>query len=494
MTKGTTMTNFDAPVRPPRLHIGGWLDPDAGESVEAVDPADTRRVVTHVPQATREQALRAAEIAAEGAVAWKAVTPFARGEIIRRASELIAERAEELAVAITLDMGKPMIESRAEVARAVEQARYFAGAAREPQGFTANLAESDAMGFTLRAPVGVVAAIGPWNFPVMIPNWKIAPALAHGNAVVFKPAEIASLTATRLVECYLDAGVPPEVLSLVIGSGAEVGDALVRSPHVDAVTFTGSTAVGLKIAGAAAGLGKRFQVEMGGKNALIVMDDADLDAAVAATLVGGFGTTGQRCTASSRILVHDSVAEEFERRIAQAARGLKVGHGLADDVTAGPLASKAAFDDATTGLGRAIDGGAKVVMGGERLTDGDLQHGWFMAPTLMTAPASGYVFEEEIFGPFVSLHRFASLDEAIALNNSVKYGLSAAIYTSSLTSAHRFVHESDTGMVHVNRPTVGAEPHIPFGGSKASALGPSELGAAAQFYTTTRSAHVRWLA
>jgi acyl-CoA reductase-like NAD-dependent aldehyde dehydrogenase len=420
------------------------------------------------------------------------VPAIQRAQVIARASELITERAESLAVAATLEMGKPIAESRGEVARAAEHARYFSTVAHQPQGYLANLNEPHTQAFTVRSPLGVVSAITPWNFPVMIPNWKIAPALAHGNSVILKPAEVSPITATLLVECYLDAGVPPAALSLVIGKSSEIGDVLLTHDGIDGVTFTGSTEVGRRISATATAAGKRIQAEMGGKNALVIMDDADLDQAIAAVLLGGFGTSGQRCTSSSRVLVHENVFDEVQQRLAQGVDKMTVGAGIDPAITTGPLASESALTDVIAGLGRAADDGATVIRGGARAEGEGLADGWFLQPTLLTAPAHGAAFAEEIFGPIVSLHSFTSIDEAIELNNAVEYGLSASIYTSSLEAAHRFIHETDTGMVHVNRPTVGAEPHLPFGGSKASALGPSELGASHEFFTKNRTATLRW--
>jgi alpha-ketoglutaric semialdehyde dehydrogenase len=311
--------------------------------------------------------------------------------------------------------------------------------------------------------------------------------------VVFKPAEIAPLSATLLVQAYLEAGVPAEALNLVLGSGSTVGPVLTSHPDVAGISFTGSTAVGLRIAAQASGHGKRVQAEMGGKNALVVMPDANLDAAITAIMVGGYGTTGQRCTSSSRVLAHRDVIDEVQQRMEDAIAALVVGPGLDEATTVGPMASRQQMIDSQKVLETALIDGAKVVCGGGALTSGAHAHGWFLEPTLLRAPNHGAALHEEIFGPVVSLHEFANLDDAIELNNAVRYGLSAAIYTRDLYAAQRFIHESDTGMVHVNRPTVGAEPHMPFGGAKASALGTAELGEAGQFYTKTRAAHLRWI-
>jgi aldehyde dehydrogenase (NAD+) len=475
----------------PLNHIGGqWRA--ARETRQLTNPADTREIIATVPAADATDMTEAIEAAASAAKSWARTPAFERAEVLARAATIMDGRREEFARAITLEMGKPIGESRVEAGRMVEQTRYFATTARQPGGHTANLSGAEELGYTFRAPLGVVGLICPWNFPAMITNWKLAPALAFGNAVVFKPAEIAPLSATLLVQAYLEAGVLPEALNLVLGSGSVVGPELTSHPAVAGISFTGSTDVGLRIAAAATGNGKRVQCEMGGKNALVVMPDADLDAAVAAIIVGGYGTSGQRCTSSSRVLAHRDVIADLQGRLTDAVAALVVGPGLDESTTVGPMASGQQLADTKKVLEAALGDDAEIVCGGRSLTSETHANGWFLDPVLLRAPNHGAALHEEIFGPIVSLHEIADIDEAIQVNNAVRYGLSAAIYTSDLSAAHRFIHESDTGMVHVNRPTVGAEPHMPFGGAKASALGTPELGAAAHFYTKTRAAHLRW--
>ena len=477
----------------PLNHIAGrWRD--AHNSWELTNPADTRHRVATVPASSASDMAEAIESAAGAAPGWAHVSAFERGDILAAAADIMARRREEFAVAITLEMGKPITESRVEAGRMIEQTRYFASTARHPDGHTANLAMPGEYAYTFRAPLGVVGLICPWNFPAMITNWKLAPALVFGNAVVFKPAEIAPLTATLLVQTYLEAGIPAEALNLVLGSGSEVGPVLTSHAAVAGISFTGSTETGRRVAAQAGAHGIRVQCEMGGKNALVVMPDADLDQAITAIMVGGYGTSGQRCTSSSRVLAHRDIIDEVQQRLETAVDALVVGPGMNESTTVGPMASAQQLSDTRAVLGAALRDGAKVVRGGDVLTTGDYAHGHFLEPTLLRAPDEGAAMCEEIFGPVVSLHKFDSIDDAIRLNNSVRYGLSASIYTRDLTAAQRFVHESDTGMVHVNRPTVGAEPHLPFGGAKASALGSPELGSAVQFYTKTRAAHLRWLA
>jgi acyl-CoA reductase-like NAD-dependent aldehyde dehydrogenase len=473
-------------------HIGRWRHEAASCMSEMRDPADDRRVVTTVPAADANIVAEALNTALAGAQTWCQTPPPERSAVLRRFSDIVSDRTESIARSITAEMGKPIREARAEVGRAVDHARYFAAASREVAGKTVQLSSPSEIGYTVRAPLGVVAAITPWNFPIMIPNWKISAALAYGNSVIFKPADHASLSAMAIVECYLEAGLPPEVLSLVYGDGETVGTQLVASPTVDGITFTGSTAVGLHIAGEAASRGKRVQAEMGGKNALVILDDADLDAAVSAAVAGGFGTSGQRCTSSSRILVHHRIADEAIEKLVAATQRLQVGPGSSPQTDVGPLISAAALNNVLDAVDRAQADGAHLAYGGRRLHDGVHKHGHFLQPTVLISEPKGSLFEEEIFGPVISVHEVASLDESIELNNQVRYGLSAAIFTQDLSSAHRFINETDTGMVHVNRPTTGAEEHLPFGGIKNSGFGPAELAGAAEFFTNTRSAHLRW--
>ncbi len=482
---------MNTPVPVPLNHIGGkWRT--AETSWELLNPADSREKVATVPSAGVADITEAIECAAGAGRSWARTPAFERSQILSRAADLMESAREDFARAITLEMGKPITEARSEAGRMVEHTRYFATISRQPEGRSANLASPQEFAYTFRAPLGVVGLICPWNFPAMITNWKLAPALAFGNSVVFKPAEIAPLTATLLVQTYLAAGIPPEALNLVLGRGSVVGPVLTSHPAVAGISFTGSTEVGLRIAGQAGAHGKRVQCEMGGKNALVVMPDADMDAAVAAIMLGGYGTSGQRCTSSSRVLAHRSVIGEVQERLEDAVGRLVVGPGLDENTTVGPMASRQQLADTQKVLEAALTSGATVIRGGTALTTGIHAHGWFLEPALLRADNHGPALHEEIFGPVVSLHEFGDLDEAIELNNAVRYGLSAAIYTRDLVAAQRFVHESDTGMVHVNRPTVGAEPHLPFGGAKASAVGTPELGAAEQFYTKTRSAHLRW--
>jgi alpha-ketoglutaric semialdehyde dehydrogenase len=491
------MTSHQAVAAPPapvvlRPHVGHWREHADADPREVLNPADTREQVALVTSAGPELVREALEVAAGAATEWGRTSPLKRGLILSRAADILAERADVIATAMTREMGKIIAESRVEVARSVEFLRYFAQAPKFQAGVNLPLGDPAEHAFTIRAPLGVVALITPWNFPLSIPVWKTAAALAFGNAVVLKPAELSPWSAIAMVECLLDAGLPPDVLGVLPGSGGQIGPPLVDSPIPAGISFTGSTPVGRELARQGVAAGKRMQCEMGGRNAIIVMGDADLDAAVTTIVNAGFGTSGQRCTSSSRVIAERSVADEITERLVTAASSLSVGNGLDPDNDIGPLASAQQLEDVLQALERAASTGTEILCGGHRLTDRDLQFGHYMEPTVTRDVDTNWYAGHEPFGPIVSILAVDDFDAALEVNNSVEYGLASSIFTANLEHAMRFVYESDTGMVHVNRPTVGAEPHIPFGGAKASSIGPPEMGGAYEFFTKSRSAHVRW--
>jgi alpha-ketoglutaric semialdehyde dehydrogenase len=474
-----------------QAHVGGWRD--AGPDVAEIrNPADTRELVALAPRGDEALVETAVGTAREAQRTWARTSTLERCAILGRAGEIMAARAEQIATAMTLEMGKIIAESRTEVQRAVDVLRFFSQGPKLQDGQTFPLASMDEAAFTLRVPLGVVALITPWNFPLVIPTWKTASALAFGNTVVLKPAELSPLSAVALVECLLEAGLPPNVLSLVLGPGSRVGVALVDSPAVAGISFTGSTAVGTDISRRVPATRARVQCEMGGRNAIVVMAGGDFEVAVRSILQAGFGTSGQRCTSSSRVIVERAIAADLIEALIDSARELTVGAGLDPTSDVGPLVSAQQLEDVLNALDRAVAEGTEVLAGGERLRDGVRAYGHFMEPTVARVPEDSWFAGHEVFGPVVSVFEADDFDDALRLNNSVDYGLSSAIFTRSLVHAMRFVRETDTGMVYVNRPTIGAEPHIPFGGAKASSIGPPELGQAWQFYTKSRSAHVRW--
>jgi len=408
-------------------------------------------------------------------------TPWpARAEILLRTSLLLEQRKEELARLMTREMGKVLTEARGDVQEAIDMGRFMAGAGRRAFGETVPSELRDKWAMTMRQPLGVVGCITPWNFPIAIPSWKILPALLAGNTVVFKPARDTPACAMAFVEVLEEAGTPPGVVNIVFGRGDDCGMALVDHPGVDAVSLTGSVEVGRRVAEACGSQLKKVSLELGGKNAIVVMGDADLELAVEGAVWGGFGTTGQRCTATSRLIVERSVIADLTDAFAARARALRLGDGLDPEVEVGPLVSRAQLEtvDGYTQVGRAE--GARLLVGGEVATEGTLEEGWFYRPTIFTEVSPRMrIAQEEIFGPTVVVIPADSLESAIGIANDTAYGLSLAIYTRDLGRAFRAITELHAGIVYVNAPTIGAEIQLPFGGVKNTGNGQREAGSAA---------------
>ena len=462
--------------------IGGAI------AAERRNPSARSELVAQTPDADRVLMGQAVAAAHAAPPDWAAASPEFRGDILDRAGALLAARADEVGTLLSREEGKTLPEGKAEVIRAARILRYFGGEALRLHGRCLPSIRPGLEVMTRQEALGVVGPITPWNFPIAIPAWKAAPALAFGNSVVLKPAGITPATASALADALEDAGIPPGVFNLVFVPGPVAGQ-LAADPRVAAVSFTGSTSVGRRLAMAAAEHGKRTQLEMGGKNPLIVLDDADLDRAVAVAIDGSFFGSGQRCTASSRIIVtegiHDRFVEELTRRVA----ALRVGHALDRKTQIGPVASSEQRDTIERYLAIATAEGGALACGGERLRRGT--EGYFMAPALIvgTAPEMR-VNREEIFGPVASVVRVYDFDEALTVANGCEFGLSAGIVTTSLASASKFRERVQAGMAMVNAPTAGVDYHVPFGGTKASSAGPREQGFAAQeFYTRTKTTY-----
>jgi aldehyde dehydrogenase (NAD+) len=460
-------------------YIGGeWRPSASGQTFDDTNPARSSEVVGRFQRSTPAD-VDAAIAAAEAAFpAWRALPAPARGEIILRAALLLEARRDELARQMTREMGKPLKETQGDLQTAIDFGKFVAGQSRDAEGETVPSALRDKICLTLRQPLGVVGIITPWNFPLAIPAWKTFPALVAGNAVVLKPASDTPLTAANLVEVLVEAGVPAGVLNFVTGPGGSLGDALVTDPRVAMISLTGSTEVGRHVAELCGRDLRRCTLELGGKNAVIVMDDANVDEAVAAVAWGGFGTTGQRCTATSRVIVHEKVADAFGRKLAAAAEKLHIGDGLLPETDMGPLVNagrvRAVHEYTEVGKGE----GATLLTGGTPLTDGALADGAFYAPTIFTDVAPGMrIAQEEVFGPFVSILPVNDYDEAIRAANSTVYGLSCAIFTENARTVFRAMRDINSGLVYINAGTTGAEPHLPFGGTKQSGNGHRELGA-----------------
>jgi aldehyde dehydrogenase (NAD+) len=472
--------------------IGGhWAESRSARTVERRNPANLDEVIGIAPLSTREEAREAVAAAAAAFPGWRDTPAPARGRVIARAAALMEQQKEELARLLTREEGKTFKDSLGEVQKTINILEFMAGESRRIGGETLPSELPKNFAYTLKQPIGVVAAITPWNFPVSIPCWKMAPALVAGNTVVFKPATLTPFTGAKVVEIFEQAGVPAGVLNMVVGSGGEVGEALLESPEVRAVSFTGSNEVGSELYAAGARRMKKCQCEMGGKNPVVVLRDADLALAVEGCVFGAFGSTGQRCTATSRVVVEDAVAETFVTMLVERASTLKVGNGLDPGVDMGPAVdeSQLATDLRYIEIGRKE---AKLLLGGERLRGAAYDRGYFVAPTVFdhVAPEST-IAQEEIFGPVLSIVRVPGFDAALRVANSVRYGLSSSIYTNDAAKIFEFVDRIETGITHVNSATVGGEAQLPFGGMKATGVGLREMGRVAiDFYTELKTVYL----
>ena len=470
---------------------GQWVASRSGRVFERRNPADQDEIVAVVPLSTREEAREAIAAAKAAFPAWRDTPAPVRGKIVARAAAILEARKEEVARLLTREEGKTLKDSLGEVTRSVNILEFTAGEARRMGGETVPSEMPRNFAYTFKQPLGVVGSITPWNFPVAIPVWKAGPALVTGNTMVFKPAEVTPLTAAIIVEIFTEAGTPPGVLNMILGAGEEVGDELVEHDDVRALSFTGSNAIGGAIYAAGARKMKKCQCEMGGKNPVVVLADADLDLAVESTVVGAFGSSGQRCTATSRVVVEDAVADRFVEALAARARKMKAGNGLDSSVELGPLVDEKQL---ATVL-RFLEIGkkeAKLVAGGERLKDGALDRGLFVAATVFDhVPWDSVIAQEEIFGPVISVIRVSDFEEAIRVANSVKYGLSSSIYTNDARKIFEFIERIESGMTHVNLPTIASEAHLPFGGVKRTGIGLREMGRVAiDFYTEIKTVYI----
>jgi aldehyde dehydrogenase (NAD+) len=471
---------------------GEWQGATGGATTADRNPARTDEVVAIFPSAGREDAARAAEAAARAWPAWTRTPMPKRGEILLKAAALLEQRLDVVAEALTREEGKTLPESKGEVGRGVSLFRYYAGEASQPTGEIYPSVSPTTTLWAERVPLGPVGLITPWNFPVAIPAWKLAPALVYGNTVVFKPAELTPLTAWHLVDVLEKAGLPPGVLNLVVGRGSQVGQAMVESPHVKAISFTGSNQVGTRLATQCVERGIKFQLEMGGKNPVVVLPDADLDKAVELTIAGAMLSTGQKCTATSRVIVDKEVVSGFRDRLAARAAALKVGDGMKSDTYMGPLVSADAEKTVLEYIEIGKAEGARLVAGGGKLKGGDFERGFFVEPTVFDGVRPDMrIAQEEIFGPVVAVIEARGFDEAVALANQSRFGLSASVVTRDLGLAMRFVREIEVGIVHVNSQTAGAEPQVPFGGFKHSSSGTREQGKAArEFFTQIKTVYL----
>jgi aldehyde dehydrogenase (NAD+) len=473
--------------------IGGqWVAPATGAYFENRNPADRDDIIGCFPRSGPEDVAQAVASARRGFAQWSSTPAPVRGEVLHRVGDLLVERKETIARAMTREMGKVLAETRGDVQEGIDTAHYAHTEGRRLFGRTVPSELRNKWAMSFRRPIGVAGLITPFNFPLAIPTWKMFPALLCGNAVIFKPAEDVPHTAHLLVELLLEAGLPPEVVQLVHGEGSVVGRAMVEHPDVPVISFTGSTETGAIIGATCGRMHKRLSLEMGGKNAMLVMDDADLDLALEGVLWGAFGTTGQRCTATSRLVVHERVHDRLVQMLCDRAAGLRLGPGLDERTDVGPLINEDALKKVEYYVGVARQDGARVLIGGERAGGAALERGWFYQPTVLAGVTPGMrVEQQEIFGPVLAVIKVGSLDEAIRVNNDVPYGLSSSLYTRDVNAAFRAMGELDTGITYINAPTIGAEAHLPFGGVKQTGNGHREGGwEVYDFYSETKVVYV----
>jgi acyl-CoA reductase-like NAD-dependent aldehyde dehydrogenase len=471
---------------------GEWKDSYSGKAYENRNPANTDELIGMFVSSTSEDVNAAVDAAQEAYKKWRLVPAPKRAEILFRAAELLLERKEQYALDMTREMGKVLAEARGDVQEAIDMTYYMAGEGRRLFGQTTPSELPNKFAMSVRQPIGACGLITPWNFPMAIPSWKMMPALISGNTVVLKPAEDTPLSSYHLVQVLSEAGLPEGVVNLVSGNGPDAGAPLAQNENVPVVSFTGSTAVGRVIAEVCAPTFKHCSLEMGGKNIILVMDDANLDLAVDGAVWGGFGTTGQRCTAASRVAVHKSVYNEFVSRFVDRVKSLKVGDGLDSGVDMGPCINEQQLKTVMSYVEIGKSEGAKLLTGGDRLDRGALSKGWFHAPTIFgDCSPQMRIAQEEIFGPVVSVIPIDSFDQAIEVANGVPYGLSASIYTRNVNQAFLATRDLYTGIVYINAPTIGAETHLPFGGTKQTGNGHREAAIAAiDFFSEWKTIYI----
>jgi alpha-ketoglutaric semialdehyde dehydrogenase len=476
-------------------YIGGnWVASRSQKTFKSINPARIDEVVAEYQASGPEDAAAACEAAAKAQPAWAALPAPRRGEFLFKAAELIESRSEKISQEMTREEGKTLPEARGEVKRAINIFRYYGGEGARSFNYQIPSERENVFCYTVRKPLGVVVLITPWNVPVAIPAWKMAPALVAGNAVVIKPASLAPLCAFRLVEALHEAGAPAGAVNLVTGSGASVGDALVNHPAIRAISFTGSVEVGNGLYEKIGGRKIRVQLEMGGKNPTIVLKDSNLEYGADVLINGAFFSTGQKCTACSRAIIEQDIYEPLVERLVSKTRELKVGNGLEPGIQIGPAVDDKQLETDLKYIEIAQREGAKLLLGGKRLTGGIYDKGYFMEPTIFgSVTATMRIAQEEVFGPVLGLMVAKDFEEAMRLANCVRFGLSASIVTRDVTRVHQFVNGIEAGLITINLPTAGVEYQLPFGGTKESSFGMREQGPQAlDFYTETRTVYLKY--
>lgn len=468
---------------------GEWVESSSRETTGSINPANKNEAVGTFQNSTVEDVNQAIAAAVNALKEWKNLSSVSRGNYLHKVADILEKRVDDIAETATKEMGKTVAETKGEVQRAVTILRYYAQEGMRKVGEVIPSANSKNLLYTTRAPLGVVGIISPWNFPIAIPIWKIAPALVFGNTVVFKPASETAITAAKIVEAFHEAGLPKGVLNFVTGSGSVIGNGITNHPEVAGISFTGSNKVGRGIASHAVTRGAKFQLEMGGKNPSIILGDADINLAVELSVNGAMKHTGQKCTATSRVFVESSVYDEVKNKIIDKVKTIKVGNGLSDDVYMGPLASESQLQTILGYIEKGKEEGATLLYGGNVLEEGEYENGFFIEPTVFENVTNDMtIAQEEIFGPVITLIKVEDFDEALKLANETSFGLSASLFTKDLNKSLKFANEIEAGLVKVNGESSGVEPQAPFGGMKQSSSGSREQGQAAiEFFTSIKT-------
>ncbi|MFS8602819.1 aldehyde dehydrogenase family protein [Priestia megaterium] len=472
---------------------GKGVPSSSQEMMESLNPANRKEAVGYVQKSTLEDLNLAVKAAKQAQEKWKRLSGAARGQYLHKAADIMEDRLDEIAECATREMGKTLAETKGETARGIAILRYYAGEGMRKMGDVIPSTDAEALMFTSRVPLGVVGVITPWNFPIAIPIWKIAPALVYGNTVIIKPATETAITCAKIIECFEEAEIPAGVVNMITGSGSIIGQAIAEHPEINAITFTGSDRVGKQIGQQAFVRGAKYQLEMGGKNPVIVAADADLDLAVEGTISGAFRSTGQKCTATSRVIVQHEVYEKFKQKLLAKTKEITVGEGLNEDTWMGPCASENQLQIVLSYIEKGKSEGATLLYGGRQLTDGEYENGFYVEPTIFENVESHMtISQEEIFGPVIALMKVESIEEALALANDVQYGLSASIFTTNISHMLSFINEMDAGLIRINSESAGVELQAPFGGMKQSSSHSREQGEAAkEFFTAIKTVFIK---
>lgn len=472
---------------------GEWIGSASNELTSSLNPANKNEIVGYVQESTKEDLDKAVAATKTAQASWKKLSGAARGEYLYKVANILQRNIDIVAEAMTKEMGKTLPEAKGETARGVAILRYYAGEGMRKVGDVIPSTDSDALMFTTRAPLGVVGVITPWNFPVAIPIWKMAPALIYGNTVVLKPAGETAVTAAKVIECFAEAGFPAGVVNMVTGSGSVIGQGIIDHKDINGITFTGSDQVGKIVGQGALARGAKYQLEMGGKNPVIVAADADLDLAVEATISGGLRSTGQKCTATSRVIVQSEVYDTFKEKLIEKVKEIKVGDGLHGETWMGPCGSESQLNTVLSYIEKGKEEGAVLLHGGAKHEEAGLENGFYVQPTVFEDVTSKMaIAQEEIFGPVLALMKVDTIEEALEVANDVEFGLSASIFTTNISSMLSFIKDMDAGLVRINAESAGVELQAPFGGMKQSSSHSREQGQAAiEFFTSIKTVFVK---